>query len=103
MGTSALPLLPSLLPTLHTAKHDSRSPAPQLQPWVSWGTYTIQGSALLLALTDTALALGPHFSLYAGALVDLMGQVIWPWNRDLLEPSLELYGPWPRLPGRRRL
>ena len=21
-----------------------------------------------------------------------MGQVIWPWNRDLLEPSLELYG-----------
>ena len=27
----------------------------------------------LLALTDAVLALGPHFSRYAGALVDLMG------------------------------
>ena len=44
----------------------------------------------LLALTDAVLALGPHFSRYARALVDLMGQVIWPWDCDLLKPSLEL-------------
>ena len=57
------PWPPSRLPTLHTAIHNSRSPAPQLQPWVYWETYT--GLALLLALTDAVLALGPHFSHYA--------------------------------------
>ena len=42
--------------------------------------------------------------------MDLMGQVIWPWDCDLLEPSLELYGALAQTarllavwPGRRRL
>ena len=53
----------------------------------------------LLALTDAVLALGPHFSHCAGALVDMAGQGIWYWDRGLLEQ----YGPWPKLTGRRRL
>lgn len=101
------PWPPSLLPTLHTAIHNSRSPAPSCSPGSTGGP--IQGPALLLALTDAVLALGPHFSHYADwgpALVDLMGQVIWPWDCDLLEPSLELYGALAQTaswPGRRRL
>ena len=57
------PWPPSLLPTLHTAIHNSRSPAPQLQPWVYWGTYT--GPRSTPGSTDAVLALGPHFSHYA--------------------------------------
>ena len=89
MGTSALPLPPfcpcSTLPFL-TVGVQPRS----CSPGSAGGP--IQGPAPLLALTDPVLALGPHFSHYAGALVDLMGQGIWPWDCDLLEPGLELYG-----------
>ena len=97
LGTSALPLLPSLLPTLHTAiQQEEPGPAtaalgllgdlyralgvqlaphsdPLLQGLLNRLASTGPQPALLLALTDAVLALGPHFSHYAWALVDLMG------------------------------
>lgn len=104
MGTSAhgLPPFcpPSTLPyTTVGAQPRSCSPGSTGGP--------IQGPALLLArLTQSwpwALTL---VTMPTGALVDLMGQVIWPWDCDLLEPSLELYGALAQTaswPGRRRL
>ena len=96
-GTSVLPVLPSLLPTLLHTSIQQQEPSPataalgllgdlcralgaQLAPH---SDPLLQGllnrlastgpQAALLALNDAVLALGPHFSRYAGALVDLMG------------------------------